>query len=98
MSRKRSDFEVYWQTLMGGEISHKFPDFQEIAKLSPDYAEVYIFLKKLDDIMKEIDPIKTLIKLIEMFGMVDMMRYTTEITRLSMILAKAVEEEDVSEW
>ena len=86
MSHKRTEFEIEQQIFLGGQISNKIKEFQKIAELSPDYAEIYLFLDKLEEFIKIENPIELLKKIINLMGQVDMVRYTTELTRLSMVM------------
>ena len=87
MSHKKTDFGIAQSILLGGKISAKHKAFQVIARMSPDYADVYMFLIKiLPNIEKGKDPLELALEIIETFGMVDFVRNTTEITRLAMIL------------
>lgn len=88
MSHRKSDLELEQQIFLGGQVSDKYKEFMTIAKMSPDYAEMYLLLEKWDEIEKEPDDQKAILKIIEILGEVDFMRYTTELTRLSMILGE----------
>ena len=82
----QSDELVRQTILLGGQVSHKHKIFQELARMSPDYAEIYEFLKMLPEWEKETDQSKVLLDMLELLGMVDFVRSSTEITRLSMII------------
>ncbi len=75
------------QIFLGGQVSHEYPVFQEMAKMSPEYAEAYELLKMIPDLeaLKD-DPIALCLKLLELFGEVDFLRSCSELTRLSMIM------------
>jgi len=77
------------QIFLGGQVSHKFKEFQEIAKMSPDYADLYFFIERMLKYEKEGEPNedKILLELLMLFGEIDFIRTSaTELTRLSMIL------------
>lgn len=87
MSRK-SDFMVEQTVFLGGQISKKHKIFQ-LARMSPDYAEMYAFIQKYPDIIKKLEAgedIEAMLDVIEIFGEMDLLRSVTEITLLSMIL------------
>ncbi len=58
----------------------------EISRMSADYAEIYLLLKKMPQWEQETDEDKVLLELIELFGQVDFVRNCTELTRLSMVM------------
>jgi hypothetical protein len=84
--RRHSEFEIEQQIFLGGQISGKYKDFLEIAKVSPDYADIIILIKKMPEIEKEPDPEKQTLIMLEALGMVDFVRNCTELTRLSMVM------------
>jgi hypothetical protein len=82
---KRTDFQIEQQIFLGGQVSNKLPDFKDMARLSPDYAEIYMFLKKMDEIDKMTDE-GMILAIIELFGEIDFVRNCSELTKLSMIM------------
>ncbi len=77
------------QIFLGGQVSHKYKEFQAIAKMSPDYADLYFFIERMIKFDKEneTDEDKILLELLMLFGEIDFIRTSaTELTRLSMIL------------
>lgn len=86
MSHRHSEFEIEQQIFLGGQISGKYKEFLEIAKVSPDYAELIMLIKKMPEIEAEKDEEKQAVMLLEVLGMVDFVRGCTELTRLSMVM------------
>lgn len=84
--RRRNEFEIEQTIFLGGQISHKYKDFQDIARMSPDFAEIYMILKKLPEWEKMTDDMQLAMQIIEVLGEVDFIRGCTELTRLSAIL------------
>lgn len=74
------------QIFLGGQVSHKHAIFQELAVMSPDWAEVFQLLKKMPEWEKETDEEKVVLAIVELFGEIDFVRSCTELTVLSMIL------------
>lgn len=74
------------QIFLGGQVSHQYEIFKEIARMSPDWAEVYQLLKKMPSWEKEPDEDKVVLAIVELFGEIDFVRSCTELTVLSMIL------------
>jgi len=91
MPQKRlSDFAMGQMIHLGGKISGRKDErgltfFKEIAYLSPDYADIYAILLKKDKWL-EMTLEKRRIDIIKTLGMVDFLRYSNELTRLSMII------------
>lgn len=74
------------QIFLGGQVSHKYEVFKEIARMSPDWAIIYELLKKMPEWEKELDTDKVVLAIVELFGEVEFVRSCTELTTLSMIL------------
>lgn len=74
------------QIFLGGKVSHKYEIFKEIARMSPDWAEVFQLLKKMPEWEKEPNEEKVVLDIVELFGEIDFVRSCTELTVLSMIL------------
>ncbi len=85
MSHRRNEFEIEQTIFLGGQISDKHAIFKTIALMSPEYAEMFIVLENIEKLSLD-DPMKMAKDLIMLLGQVDMIKYTTELTRLSMIL------------
>jgi hypothetical protein len=74
------------QIFLGGQVSHKYEVFKEIARMSPDWAIIYELLKKMPEWEKEPDNDKVVLAIVELFGEIEFIRSCTELTVLSMIL------------
>ena len=77
------------QIFLGGQVSNKHKIFQEIAHLDPDMALAYYVVKHHKEWKKkrtEEGRDKVVLELIELLGVIDFMKNTTELTRLSMIM------------
>ena len=84
--KKPTDYLLEQQIFLGGQVSHKHPEFKEIARMSPDYADLYMLIKRMPEWEKEGNEDKILLEILELFGEIDLVRYSSELTRLSMIL------------
>lgn len=85
MSHRRNEFEIEQTIFLGGQVSNKHKDFLEIARLSPDYAEMYMIMKEMPKLEK-MDDETCILRIIEISGEVDFIRQCSELTRLSAIL------------
>ncbi len=81
-----SDMLVQQQILLGGQVSNKYKIFMDIARMSPDWAEIYHILKTMPQWETEPDENKVVLDIVELFGIIDFVRNCTEITVLSMIM------------
>jgi len=81
-----SDMLERQQIFLGGQISNKYKVFQQIAKMSPDYCDLYFLIKKMPEWEQEQDETKVILDMLEIFGEIDLVRNCTELTRLSMII------------
>jgi len=85
MSRT-SDLTVEQTTLLGGQISKDHKRFK-LARMSPEYAEIYAILDELPKLMKKLnDPLEFVKELLSIFGEMDRMRSFSELTILSAIV------------
>lgn len=82
----RRDFEIEQTIFLGGQVSREHPNFKDIARLTPDYGFIYLFLDKKEGFRQEKDKVKRAKAIIELIGEVEFVRTVTELTRLSMIL------------
>jgi len=80
------EFILEQEIFLGGKISNVHPIFKEIAKMSPDYADLYFIIKKMTEWENEQDENKLILSMLEIFGEIDLVRNCSELTRLSMIL------------
>jgi len=88
MSSRRSDFNLQQTIYLGGLISNKYPRFK-LARMTPEYAELYAIIDALPGILQRLDKgedLEVIKTFIEIFGNIDLMRGITELTLLSMIL------------
>ncbi len=77
--------QIEQQIFLGGQVSHAHQEFKTIALMSPDYAEMFMLLEKFDKI-ELANPKKAIQELIMLLGEIDLVRYSSELTKLSMIL------------
>lgn len=84
--KKPTEYMLEQQIFLGGQVSHKHKAYQELAQLSPDFAEVYYLLKNMDRWDKEKDDTLVILEILELLGRIDFIRQTDELTKLSMIL------------
>jgi len=84
--KKPTDYMLEQQIFLGGQVSNKHKEFMEIARMSPDYADLYMLIKRMPEWEKEPNEDKILLEILELFGEIDLVRYSSELTRLSMIL------------
>ncbi len=92
--KKSTDFLIEQQIFLGGQVSHKHEVFKEIAHLSPEYAELFCFLKYIPE-WEQLDDDKLILNIIELFGEIDFVRGCSELTKLSMILGDTRQRFDV---
>jgi dissimilatory sulfite reductase (desulfoviridin) alpha/beta subunit len=95
MSRKSSDFFIEQQVLLGGKASHKYPYFKDIARRSPDYAEIIFLIQNFEKWEKETSDEKVMIEILDFLGMCEFVRFTDELSRLSMIIGDEREHTEV---
>jgi len=84
--KKSTDYMLEQQIFLGGQVSHKHKEFMEIARMSPDYADLYMLIKKMPAWETQGNDDKILLQILELFGEIDLVRYSSELTRLSMIM------------
>jgi hypothetical protein len=84
--RKTTDYMLEQQIFLGGQVSHKHKEFMDIALMSPDYADLYMLIKMMPEWEKEADEDKILLEILKLFGEIDLVRNSSELTRLSMIM------------
>ena len=82
--KQRDDFLIQKQVFLGGRISKDHEAFKEIARLTPDFWLVKHILEQ-----EGMD--KETLQLIDDLGMCEFVRYSDEITRLSMIVGDDTE-------
>lgn len=97
MSRKSSDFMIEQQVMLGGKASRKYKDYIDIARISPDYAELNFFISHFDEWEKEQDELKVIMQIFDYLGMCDFVRFADQLTRLSMIVSDERESTNVRE-
>ncbi len=82
------DFDTFKKTIfLGDKVSNKHPFFKEIAKLGFAEAEDYALLEVLKALYPENEQFLNAMQgMVEITGMATFLKYTAEITRLSLIL------------
>jgi hypothetical protein len=95
MKSKSDDFQIEQQIFLGGQVSRKHKQFMDMAKLSPEYAELCFLISHMDEWEKETDTKKVALEILQGLGEIDFLRSTTELTRLSMILGDTRERYNV---
>jgi len=91
---KPSVFEMQAMIALGGQISSSNKRnqlFQELCRLSPDFADIYVILNTIKDMEKIEDDDEAILLLIERLGMSENASMWTELTRLSAILGSKEE-------
>jgi len=85
---KPSIFEMEQMILLGGQVSSSKGNqlFQELCRLSPDFADIYVILDTIKDMEKIEDDDEAIKLLIERLGMSENASMWNELTRLSAIL------------
>ena len=95
---KPSQYEIEQMILLGGQISSTKGNelFQDLCRLSPDFADIYVMLIAMEELEKEKDETKGLLRLIELLGMSENASMWNELTRLSAILGDKRERSTVT--
>lgn len=77
--------EMQEKIFLGGQISHKYAIFKDIARMTPEYAKAYFIIKNMDK-WDKMPYDEVALEIIEFMGEVEFVRSCTELSRLSMIV------------
>lgn len=71
--------------LLGGQVSHKYPEYIRLSQCTPGFSKV-IYVLEHYEILLDQDPIKMATSILENFGKIDNLERFGEISILSMIV------------
>jgi hypothetical protein len=80
-----TEFETEQKIFLGGQISYKHKEFMDFALYDPDTAFVIWFVENYDRLEKLNDDEAT-VEILKVIGKLELIRYSSELTRLSMIM------------
>lgn len=83
--RKPTDFEVEQTIFLGGKISGDHKEFKELALYDPDTSFVVWFMENQEELDKQL-PDVAMLEIVKTLGKLELIRTSTEITKLSMIV------------
>ncbi|MCJ7633904.1 hypothetical protein MUP77_16150 [Candidatus Bathyarchaeota archaeon] len=85
MPRDSDILEMEQKIYLGGQISQKYKIFQDIARMTPQYAKPYFIIKNMDRWEKMTED-EVILEIIEFLGEVEFVNQCTELSKLSMVM------------
>lgn len=92
--RKPTEFEVEQTIFLGGQISREHKEMMMLAFYDPDDSFIIWFMENFER-LETLDESNAMLEIIKTFGKIELIRSSTELTRLSMIVGDTTKKLDL---